>query len=253
MKSFIKPLLMLTLSIGIIIIAAVLPNALFGNSSGFANSYPAATDEQSPVGVMRGEYLARALGTNQSFEHNNGAEATAKERQAAVKAVLELMWAVGAPQYMLDEMNGLYDNASISTISIDTKNGARLPLIHLYLEWKGDWSNWIEVYVDVDSGKVLYFYTSGKCLANGEKYAVQYPNMPGPDEILEAYAKYCGYSAEQQTVSSNPNENALIVAYADANGRADYKINCIYYAGNMYDIKISPMEAVNSSSAFVSN
>ncbi|MEG1461222.1 MAG: hypothetical protein RSC51_07600, partial [Oscillospiraceae bacterium] len=241
MKKHLTTLLMLALSLVVIIAAALIPNAIFGNSQSSQGVPPDAMDANSPVGVMRGEFLARALGSEQSFQHSASAEANEGERTLAVKAIYELLSAIGAPQYMLEEMDGLYRNASIISDTIHTKSGAKLPLIHLYLEWNDDWSNWIEVYVDAESGKVLYFYASGRCVTGSEKYTSLYPQMPTSEQISEAYGKYCGYVAQKKTLLPNPNENALIASYSDEFGSADYKINCIYYAGNMYDIKISPL------------
>ncbi|NCC68035.1 MAG: hypothetical protein EOM14_07565 [Clostridia bacterium] len=198
-------------------------------------------DDRSPVGIMRAEYMARALSTSEKFLYEDMAEASEERRASAMNILFDFITSIGVPEFLYDEISQLYDSAVVETLSINTKNGAELPVVHIYLEWQANWSNWLEAYIDEDTEQILYLYVSGSCISDEICTDGKDSQMPQLDKLASFFGEYSGYSQLSTEYTENPNENALTALYSDGSAEANYKINCIYYEGTMYDIKIEPL------------
>ena len=238
--SIFKAALSVLLIIIIIVTAAWLPKAIFGTSLP-VTADPQAADSHSPVGILRSEYLFRALSSSEKFLYEDTKTADALTRASALETLSDFFSKTVAPAFLLSEMKLISDSAVVETLSINTEKGASLPVIHIYLEWKQAWSNWLEAYLDADTGKILYLYISGSKITENTPTDSADLQMPKLETIASVFGEYSGYSLISTEYTDNPNENALTAVYSDDSAQASYKINCIYYAGTMYDIKIEPL------------
>lgn len=238
MNKPLKTLLSIIFTAFIIILAAWLPKALFGEAADNTNE-PKAMDKESPVGIMRTEYLARALMTSEKFLYEDYAEVDTEQRIKAMKTLYDFLLKTEAPDFLYTEMEQFTDSAVVESLSINTKGGAKLPVIHIYYEWQVNWSNWFEVYLDGESGKILYLYASGSCI--NSVLTEKQPQVPSLNLIAAVFAEHTGYTQLNSYASDNPNENAVTILYSDGTEEEEYKINCIYYPGTMYDLKIAPL------------
>ncbi len=240
MSRGLKTLLTVFVCLGVLATAVFLPMLIMNKSSGFnTKSYPGADLTVSSQGIEKAEFFAKTLKYPDAFKTEY------KDEQADIKAsvdrLTEFAVSSGVPDFLLNEMSRLQNSANVSNMDYISKEGDRLSLTHIYLEWTGDWSNWLEAYLDRDTMKILYIYVSGRCLVNNDDYAAAYPNCPPPERLGEVYGSYMGYSMDSVTALSDSRENAVEAEYSDGVNTARYKINCIYYGGNMYDIKIAPL------------
>ena len=241
MKKPLKIIISVVLCIGVVVLAALLPAAILHKHDGSAlvTQYPGEDLTVSSQGIKRAEFLAKTMHYPGAYKVEH--QEAANHRQAALDARFVFAESSQVPDFLLTDMSVLSSSANAEDLTYISDSGDKLPLTHIYLEWKGDWSNWLEAYIDRDSGKVLYIYISGRCLVGNEKYAQMYPSCPSPEVIGEAYASSLGYTLGQHSVSQDPNENAIQAELSDGVNSVSYKINCIYYAGTMYDIKIAPL------------
>lgn len=233
-------------SVGIVLITAVvlllcstLPKLLL-NEKHPQIEHP-ALDSESPQGIEKCEYLGRALSSSEKFIYNIEGKVDNEKRREIIEGLLNLSKDGTAPEFLTNEMGGIVDSVIIENLTISTVGGAELSLIHCYYEWTHDWSNWIEVYIDAETGKLLYIYMSGQCLGDGAGFAESYPEIISLEGLRDVYAEYMGFTATDSVYSQNPNENAITVTYTDGTSSVNYHINRIYYPGTMYDIKIAPM------------
>ena len=238
MNKPIRALLSIFLTAAIIILAAWLPKAMFGGTKD-EPAAPRATDKESPVGIMRAEYLSRALMTSERFLYEDYAEADPAMRAKAMQTINDFLIKTEVPNFLYDEMKNLADSANIQSLSINTKGGAKLPVIRMFLQWQVNWNNWIDVYIDGDSGKILYLYASGSCI--NQVKTDETALVPSLDLIASVFSEHSGYKQLGSERSTNPDENAINVLFTDGTANEEYKINLIYYPGTMYDLKIAPL------------
>ena len=238
MNKSIKTLISIILTAIVIILAAWLPKAIFGGAQDDPDA-PRATDKESPVGIMRAEYLSRALMTSERFLYEDYAELDSEQRAVAMQTLFDFMAKLEVPAFLNTEMEQIKDSATVESLSINTKGGAELPVIRIFLDWQHNWKNWLDVYIDAESGKILYLYASGSCLNNviTDKTSI----VPSLELIAAVFEKHTGYTKVSSEYTDNPNENAINVHYSDGTADEEYKINCIYYPGTMYDLKIAPL------------
>ncbi|MGI5986205.1 MAG: hypothetical protein GXY01_06030 [Clostridiales bacterium] len=239
MNKLLRILLPILLTASIILLAAWLPKEIFKDTYDELDG-PKAMDKESPVGIMRSKYLARALCTSERFLYEDEEAVNPEQRAEILQTLFDFFSKIGVPEFFYAELETLNDSAVIGSMSINTKGGAKLPVIHIYLEWEVFWSNWLEAYIDADTGKILYLYISGSCIDNTiiQNKSGQKPTL---DVVTAVFGEHTGYIAQGVEYSTNPNENAVIVRYSDGTAEAEYKINNVYYEGTMYDLKIMPL------------
>ncbi|NLV86680.1 MAG: hypothetical protein GX025_05630 [Clostridiales bacterium] len=249
MKKLLGPLAAIILTILILYIANFLPTAIF-NSGRYGNREVYVKTEALDSLMEKGAFLGRALkrdvfwGADRQGEHgfriNNSGNLDYERKKEYFAGLAELIEKGKLPGFLSDEMQKAIESAVAEKIELISDSGKSLPLIHIYYEWISDWSNWMEIYIDEETGKTLYAYFSGSCLNKGGEYASDYPEVLSLEELSLLYTDYMGYSIENLKHSENPNENALILTCSDGSREGRFMINLIYYAGTMYDVKISP-------------
>ncbi len=118
----------------------------------------------------------------------------------------------------------------------DNENNMRL--CRMWLQDKGDWTNWMEVYIDVDTGFVYYLYISSVCLDNADKYYSAIESELNAKSLASLIAKETGYDLKIVNWSGKAEDTAT--AYTAMDGDAlIWNIYCSYYASSMLDVKIS--------------
>ncbi len=249
MKKFLGPLIAIVLTMLILYIANLLPALIF-NSAAYGNAKVYGETQALDSLMEKGDFLGQALKKDvfwsadrqgkDGFRTNNSGNLDYDEKKEYFADLAELIEKGKLPGFLSGEMQKALESAVAEKVELISDSGKSLPLIHIYYEWISDWSNWMEVYIDEETGKILYAYFSGSCLDKGGEYAREYPEVLSLEELSLLYAEYMGYSIENLKHSENPNENALILTCSDGDREGRFMINLIYYAGTMYDVKISP-------------
>lgn len=249
MKKLLGPLAAIILTILILYIANLLPAAIF-NSAAYGNREFYGKTKALDSLMEKGDFLGQAIkrdvfwGADRQgkygFRTNNWDNLDYEEKMEYFADLTELIEKGKLPGFLPVEIQKTFESAVAEKAELISDSGKSLPLIHIYCEWISDWSNWMDVYIDEETGKILYAYFSGSCLNNGGEYASEYPEVLSLEELSLLYTDYMGYSIENLKYSENPNENALILTCSDGSREGRFMINLIYYAGTMYDVKISP-------------
>ena len=113
-----------------------------------------------------------------------------------------------------------------------------MQLCRMWLQDQGDWTNWIDVYMDAETGFVYYFYASSICISNNDAYYNAVTDELSAKTLASILAKETEYDLRLVNWSGNPEDSAM--AYSTRNGDAlVWNIYCSYYPGSMLDIKIS--------------
>jgi len=100
----------------------------------------------------------------------------------------------------------------------------RLSIYHSWSEWTGDWSNWLDVFIDMETKEVLYFYLSSQCQRNFERYREIVPTDYNTEAAAERWGNAIGLQLTDCSWSGNPEE------YADAlYGDMRYRVSMKYY------------------------
>lgn len=117
--------------------------------------------------------------------------------------------------------------------------GGRLHLYHRWNEWTGDWSNWLEVYINTDTREVYYFYISSSCKENFERYT----DAISPGFSAKSAASLWGDTVDLGTpavVWSGDPEEAAEAYYGDTG----YTISAKYYFDVDYPTGLFDFKAV---------
>lgn len=137
---------------------------------------------------------------------------------------------------VIDEVAGktVTEGYDFLTIS-DGENDLRV--CRMWVQDQGDWTNWLDVYMDVDTGFIYYLYISSTCLYNANKYYDSAPTDLSTKSVAELIASGTGFGLKLLNWSGNPE--ATGTAYTTLDGDVIiWDINCLYYPSSMLDIKI---------------
>jgi len=106
----------------------------------------------------------------------------------------------------------------------------------MWVQDQGDWTNWMDVYMDVETGFVYYLYVSSICLSNPELYHNE--AEVNVKTVADAIAAETGFGLEILNWSGRAEDMATAFTYLDGEALI-WNINCSYYPTSMLDIKIS--------------
>ena len=107
----------------------------------------------------------------------------------------------------------------------------------MWIQDQGDWTNWLDVYMDVDTGFIYYLYVSSICLSNGGQYYDAFPAELNARQIADFIASETGFELKLLNWSGNAEDTAA--AYTAMDGEAIiWEINCSSYPSSMLDVKI---------------
>jgi hypothetical protein len=102
--------------------------------------------------------------------------------------------------------------------------GDRLHLYHHWNQWTGDWSNWLETYVNTDTREVYYFYISSSCKKNFDRYIDALSPGFNAETAASLWGDTVGLGTPAVIWSGDPDDAAE--AYY---GDTGYFINAKYY------------------------
>lgn len=111
-------------------------------------------------------------------------------------------------------------------------------LCRMWLQDEGDWTNWMDVYFDADTGFVYYLYVSSICLSNGGNYLTSLEDGFNAKTVAGLIAQHTGDTLKHFSWSGNAEDSAYAVMGTDGD-TVCRTINCTYYPATMLDIKIS--------------
>ena len=122
---------------------------------------------------------------------------------------------------------------------LELKDGINsMRVCHMWLQNQGDWTNWVDVYIDVDTGFVYYLYVSSICLKNPELYYDAAASDFNARNAAEIVAERSGFALKILSWSGKAEDTAT--AYTALDGEAIiWNINCSYYPSSLMDLKIS--------------
>lgn len=109
-----------------------------------------------------GRYLAGILPT-ESFSET---VLTESEIAGCWKKLTQIQYAFKVD--LVDDIDILNNGVNLFTVTDD--DGSQLRLAEYYMEWYGDWKNWIKIVIDVDTLDLYQVYVSSSCLSNFDLY-----------------------------------------------------------------------------------
>ncbi len=113
-----------------------------------------------------------------------------------------------------------------------------MQLCRMWLQDEGDWTNWIDVYMDAETGFIYYIYLSSICVNNIANYTDAIEGELSAKTLASSIAKETGYDLKVVNWSGKTEDSAT--AYTVKNGDAlVWTIYCSYHPAFMLDIKIS--------------
>ncbi len=119
-----------------------------------------------------------------------------------------------------------------------TDGDKSMTLCRMWLQDKGDWTNWIEIYMDAESGFIYYLYVSSTCVSNNDSYASAIEEELNAKILASLLAKESGYDLKVVNWSGKTEDSAT--AYTSLDGSAlVWEIYCSYYPSAILDVKIS--------------
>ena len=111
--------------------------------------------------------------------------------------------------------------------------GRELHLCRMWLEARGDWQNWLDVFLDADSGELYYFYLSRECLTNRKNYPL--PELTTPEQIAELIASENGWTLRRIFAEADGSASAV---YSTPGGTVCVSVSARVYDA-LIDVKIS--------------
>ena len=110
--------------------------------------------------------------------------------------------------------------------------GRELQLCRMWLEKRGDWQNWLDVFFDADTGELYYYYLSRECLTNRKLYQTE--EVPDAKLIAEKLAEDNGWTLRYL---ADEADGAAAAVYSSPGGTLCYEISCRWYDA-LVDIKL---------------
>lgn len=117
----------------------------------------------------------------------------------------------------------------------DGENSMRL--CRMWVQDQGDWTNWLDVYIDAETGFVFYLYVSSICLSNSMDYSDSLDPGFNCKTVADVIAAETGYGLEMLSWSGRAEDTATAYTYSDGEAII-WSINCSYYPSSMLDLKI---------------
>lgn len=112
-----------------------------------------------------------------------------------------------------------------------------LRIYHTWLQDEGDWTNWLDLYFDADTGFVYYIYVSSVCLNNSSDYISALDSSFNSRFVANLIAEQTGFTLKHFSWSGNAEDTAYAVT-SNGGDTVCWNINCSYYESTMLDVKI---------------
>ena len=136
----------------------------------------------------------------------------------------------------IDQQTGAAKKEGSEYFTLVSKAGD-VNICRKWVEWQGDWRNWMDVCFDADSGELYYLYVSAECLSNYKSYTGALPAEFGAAYIAECLGKEMGYELLYLDVPED-NPNSMIASYHCGSSALRLRINCNYHESVLLDVLI---------------
>lgn len=134
----------------------------------------------------------------------------------------------------IDDREVSLDGPYSSEFTLLTDGTTTLRLCRMWLEQRGDWQNWLDVFFDMETGRVYRLYLSRERLSHAERYPVTEESRPGLAYTAEALANELGGTLR---LLREMSEHRALATIAAPQGTALYDIACVSYE-NLIDLTI---------------
>lgn len=139
--------------------------------------------------------------------------------------------------YRIDSKSGkAMSEGSEYVVVSDGENS--MQLCRMWLQDEGDWTNWMDVYVDVDTGFIYYLYVSSICLTNGNDYLSALSEDFNSRTVANMIASETGFALKHFSWTGKVEDSAFAVTSSNGD-TVCWNINCTYYPSTMLDVRIS--------------
>ncbi len=150
-------------------------------------------------------------------------------RQMQNKVTQILNWAT------IDQGQEVEEARGETCISVWSGN-KRTRVWHYYRQWRGDWRNWMEIYIDADTQEIYYLYISSGCERNQSLYQ-SLTDSRNAAEIGSDFLQSWG----DMTVTGTQATAADVVSRlscAGVGGTVSYDVTWKYYPGALMDFRV---------------
>ena len=127
------------------------------------------------------------------------------------------------------------EGSEFITVSFEGKS---IELCRMWLQDQGDWTNWVDVYMDANTGFIYYLYVSSICVYNNDKYINAIEVAPDCKNIATSIAEKTGYNLEIVNWSGKSEDSAKVFTRLGGDALI-WNVNCSYHPASLIDIKIS--------------
>lgn len=213
-----------TLAAVIFLIAALMPLR-------FQNEEALTTSEMSmgERAAIFSAYWNEPDGSRVSME--SGGKLDESTRDACEARMAELL-----TRCTIDRENGAAKKEG-SEYFVLTSKGGEVNVCRKWVEWQGDWRNWLDTCFDADSGELYYLYLSAECLSGYTNYVGALPAQFGAAYVAEMLADEMDYELLYLDVPDD-EPNSIIASYNCGGSALRLCISCIYHETVLVDVKI---------------
>ena len=138
---------------------------------------------------------------------------------------------------VIDLQRGSANSAGSEYISVTNDEEKTIRICRMWMEFQGDWNNWIDVCFDMDTGEVYYLYVSSKCISNAENYIDALPDGFNTQTAAEQIAHERGSELVKVVWSGKTGDTATAV-YLDGGSAVCMELTCTYYQASLLDVKL---------------
>ena len=186
----------------------------------------AGGDEPTPPGATASPAADDRRALWVAYRRSNGAPVTTLPANAEGAAEAAALGERLRRDLSLDLQD--YRQTSSGENWLETQEGLRL--YHCWREWTGDWSNWLELYIDMDTLEVYSFYLSTLCLRSFESYQGMLPDSFDNTDAAALWGDALGLGLPVDTKWSGNAEEAALVQFEGIS----YRVSSKYYFDPAY-------------------
>lgn len=107
-----------------------------------------------------------------------------------------------------------------------------------WLKYQGDWSNWLDVCFDMDTGEIYYLYVSSQCVASPDLYADVFPGGLNASVAAKKAADFMGCDLLHLDWDGSAADPASAIFASDGSA-VRMEISCIYYESTIIDVRMT--------------
>ena len=213
----------------VLLLGALLPGRYFTSiwQSTERPELTAAADRRS---CWLDYYVRKAAGTGDSLLDMSPAQT--QELREAGESIRKLV-SVDAGQ-MTVEAEG--------TQCLEVYSGTgTIQVWHYYIQWRGDWRNWLDLYMDADTREIYYLYVSSGCENKQEEYALFPADQVTTESVARTLLAEWGMTVAE--ITEGEDSQTVTALCRDETGSSTYQVSCSYYPGSLLDCRVQLLEA----------